>query len=245
MICEKIRNSLEDIEDCSITEMGARVKTQCLYPSFEPVHVYVVGFGDGYLVHDGGNTNSLAWMHGRDGRAVTSALKSAADRYSIAYQDGMLSTKIESLDWLRNAILAVSNAAALGAHDVVSKVSKIVEIDLKERMNEVLERSIDLRKIAREYAYIGNSGREYHFDFAIVDKGHQLALIDGVVPHSASIYAKFTAFSDVTRAVPLNKFVVYASPLQEQDKTLLQQVADVVPFNSFQPGLERAFGNVH
>lgn len=245
MICEKIAAALRDFGACSMTESGARIKTHCLYPSFEPVHIYVAGFGDGFFVHDGGDANNTVWAHGRDQRLASRMLGAAADLYSISFLDGKLGIQIESIDWLSNAIISVSNAAALGAHNAVAKISKMEEIDLRDRMEAALESFVSPKMIAKDYSYIGNSGREYHFDFAVVNKGNQLALIDGVVPHAASIYAKFTAFSDVDHEMKLRKFAIYGSRLNEQDKTLLQQVAAVVPLKSFQPGIERALIGVH
>lgn len=227
------------MEECSETSAGARIRTQCMYPSFDPVYVYVIRYGDGFVVHDGGDTCSAAWANGRDGRVVTTTLRNTANRFSIKYADGMFSAQIESLEWLRNAILAVSNAAALGAHDLVSRTAKFADADLKDHINEVLERNVQQKNIAREYAFVGNSGREYHFDFAVVEHHRKIALIDGVVPHAASIYAKFTAFSDVGEAHGTRRLVVYSRKLEEQDKTLLQQVADVVPFRSFEAGLQQ------
>jgi len=112
-ITRAVTGALEDIDGC------ARIETHCLYPSFEIVSVYVKQIADGYTVSDGGDTISLLWMHGLDVPAITTALTSAANRYSLTYHDGILSIKIESLDWLHNAVLAVSNAAAQGAYKAI------------------------------------------------------------------------------------------------------------------------------
>ena len=67
MICDDIRIALSEGEVCEETDdRGARIFTHCLYPSFEPVAVYVARKGDGYVVTDGGGASASAYLHGRE-----------------------------------------------------------------------------------------------------------------------------------------------------------------------------------
>jgi hypothetical protein len=95
--------------------------------------------------------------------------------------------------------------------------------------------------VHRKVAVIGQSGKEHHFDFKIADKQGRILLIDAVAPHPVSIYSKYVAFSDVSRdgGRESRRFAVYDRPLEPADVSLLQQVADLVPMESLEPGARR------
>src|SRR6266478_6551619 len=96
--CNDIRAALSAFEVCTETEQGSRVTTHCLYPSFEPVNVFVVRFGGGFRVHDGGGAIRSAWTHGREESLVARMLTKQALRYQIKVVDDALVTEVPSVD---------------------------------------------------------------------------------------------------------------------------------------------------
>jgi hypothetical protein len=70
-------------------------------------------------------------------------------------------------------------------------------------------------------------------------------LIDTVLPHHVSISAKYVAFADTRcdRSTEIGRFAVYDRPLDRAHASLLQQVADLVPFRSLEPGIKRALSH--
>lgn len=246
MICAQIREKLELFRACVETDSGAQIRTQCLYPSYDPVFVYVAGFGEGFKIHDGAGAAKVSWAHAREGGLVTKALGNAAKRFGIdAVEDQYLTVTVDTSDWLINAILAVANASSSAAYDAVSHSVKAVEEKLQERIYNVLSDNFKEKQIVTEYPFIGNSGREYRFDFAITDSSNDnVILLDAVMPHRNSVAAHYVAFSDVHDSVRNGRFAIYDRPLAREDKTLLHQVATVISFDSLMPGLEKVLSRV-
>src|SRR4051812_45181948 len=112
MTCNDVRAALSAFESCAETPSGARVATHCLYPSLEPVDVYVARYGDGFRVHDDGGAYREAWLHGREDGLVQRMLTRTAERYQVSVVDSCIVADAKSQEWLPAAIVAVANAAA-------------------------------------------------------------------------------------------------------------------------------------
>jgi hypothetical protein len=242
MICEEVQAALSPFRGCVVTADGARVTTHCLYPSFDPVVVFVARIGDTYRVHDGGGAERTAWTHGRDEHLIARMLARHADRHQIKIVDGALVAEAQSLEWLLSAILTVANASAGAANAIVERSRATVESALRDKVDHVLSKVFDANVVVREFPFTGRSGKEHHFDFAIRQPHHHLLLIDTVVPHHISVSAKYVAFADtrLDRGDGIERFAVYDRPLEAGDASLLQQVADLVPLPSLEPGIKRA-----
>jgi hypothetical protein len=212
-----------------------------MYPSFDPVSVFVVRFGDGYRVHDGGGALHSAWVHGRDDPLIRRMLNRYAGRYQIKVSDDTLVADAPSLEWLAPAILAVANASAATAHAAVEHFVAATEGQLKDRILSVLKSTISLASIHSDFVIVGKSGKTHHFDFGLTQQ-KDIVLIDAVAPHHISISSKYVAFADTGMEgdYPLIKFAVHDRPLAPDDISLLSQVADLVPFQSLRPGLKRS-----
>jgi hypothetical protein len=106
----------------------------------------------------------------------------------------------------------------------------------------VLAKTVDPKVVTKEFPFIGRSGKEHHFDFAIRKRNERLLLIDTVLPHHVSVSAKYVAFADARfdSSNKICRFAVYDRPLDKADASLLQQVADLVPFRSLELGVKRA-----
>ncbi len=233
MAFQEIKLALEKLHEVSETPEGVCLQTTCLYPSFSPVEVFIVKFGDGYHVHDGGASRAIAWEHGRDFALVDRQLKKEAGRFGVDYKKGRLLIKIPSAEWLESAILSVSNAASVGVLRSVEKIVKVSEETLRSRMRKVLLKHVPEKNVALEYEFIGTSGKHHKFDFAITGNGQPKTLIDAVAPFHISIASKYVAFADLQSGPELDGYVVYDNNIEDSDKALLQQVAQVVPLSGF------------
>ncbi|MEJ8571294.1 hypothetical protein [Microbaculum marinum] len=242
MSCEDVQAAFGPGHQCVETGDGARVTTHCLYPSFDPVDVFVVRNGNGFRVHDGGGAERSAWAHGRDEKMIRRMLNRHAARHHIKVVNDVLVADAPSIDWLRAAILAVANASANAATAVVERVVAAAEHDLSDRVFRVLSRAFMPATIGRASIFIGMSGKQHEFDFVVRPSKDKTLLIDTVAPHHVSIASKYVAFAD-TRfedGSGIDRFAVYDRPLESSDVSLLQQVADLVPYTSLEAGLKRA-----
>ena len=134
MPCADVIEAFAGFNSCVEFEHGTRVSTHCLYPSFDPVNVYVVRFGDGFRVHDGGGAERASWLHGRDDKLTTRMLNRYAQRYDLKHSNGVLTGDAATIDWLYSAILAVANASAAAANAAVEHVVAAAESSLRERV---------------------------------------------------------------------------------------------------------------
>lgn len=241
--CSAIKEALAPFADCEATPNGARILTHCLYPSFQPVAVYVVGFGKGFIVHDGGDAQAVCWAHGRDERATTRYFNEQATKHGLRYVDGNLKLVIEDPTWLASAILAVANAASGAANASVEHIARSAMVVLQDAIHQALIGRFAKSNVLVHPTRTGGSGRSYDFDFGVIDSG-RMVLIDAVTPYAASINSKYTAFSDVMQTLDGIGFAVFDRPLQAPEKTLLSQVAQVVPLASMTRGVERELPNV-
>lgn len=217
-------------DSCVDTSDGTRVPTHCLYPSFEVVNVFVVKHGDGYIIHDGGGAAGCAWAHGRDEDYTARFLKAAALRFACEVQGKVITANVETSDWLQSAIVSVANAASDAASAAVGKSMQSTKEKLATQIQRILERSPRHIQLDQGVEIQGKSGKTHTFDLAI-RLPKKIVLIDTVVPHPASIAAKYVAFSDTGRTEAREKFAVYDRELERSDKVLLGNVADLVHFS--------------
>ena len=239
-VYDDIKAALSAFEVCTETEHGSRVTTHCLYPSFDPVNVFVVRFGDGYRVHDGGGAVRSSWMHGRDDVLISRMLAKQASKYQIKIVDDALMADAPSIDWLASAILAVANASAATAHVVLDRVVTATEAVLKERILSVLKTMVPLKMIAVDYEVAGQS-KKHKFDFAVTEFSGTTLLLNAVAPHHISVSSKYVAFADVIHrhGFRTDRWAVHDKELDRSDVSLLLQVAEIVPMQALPEGLKR------
>lgn len=225
-VCDILLASTSSLWACKETSNGARVRTTCVFPSFEPVFVYVARLGDGFVVHDAGETVAVIMAHGQDGDGAKRAIRSECKRYDVEFGERRISLKIDAAEWLETAIVSVANTAASAARNAIKDNNKKTEVELVNVIFQLLEPKLAKGTMARDFPYIGESGRRYKFDLAVQSRDH-LTLIETVTAHSNSINAKYVALADVPTDAQVKKIVAHNNDLSQEDILLLQNVATV------------------
>lgn len=239
MSCPDILAALSQISVCGETSQGSRLTTHCLYPSFEPVRVYVAKVGDGYRIHDGGAAFQEAWLHGREEALICRAIRDECARFRLEEAAKTVAVNVRSKEWLLSAVLAVANASSLAAHRAVTRIVAAAEEALADRIERLLAHRFGEGKFTRDVDLVGRSGGKRHFDFVLPIQDDGAILINGVSPHMASISSKYVAFADMEVDRDL-KFAVFERDLGPDDAALLQQVANIVPLKSLPASAERS-----
>lgn len=241
-ICRDVHAALGSGEVCLETDAGARVVTHCLYPSFQPVIVFVSKFGDGYRVTDGGGALRSAWNHGREEGLTDRLLAKEAARYHLKVSSGALVADAPSIDWLKAAILATANGSSAAAHAAIERVSAAAEKNLKEQIFATLTSMVREEDIGSDYPIIGTSGDTRSFDYGVRIANDNLLVVSAVAPHHSSVYAKYVSFGDTRGLGPgLSRFAVYSRPLASGDAALMLQVTDdLLPLKSLDQRARRA-----
>ena len=122
MSCAEIKEAMSHFADCVDTQDGFRFTTHCVYPSFDPVNVFVTKFGDGFHVHDGGGAVRSAWVHGRDDKSYQRIMESHAKRFGLTFENETYVSVVHDKTWLPSAILAVANSSASAANAAVEHI---------------------------------------------------------------------------------------------------------------------------
>jgi hypothetical protein len=239
MACDDIKKVMADFAECEVTPEGARIATHCLYPSFEHVRVFVARLGEGFTVHDGAGAYNTAWLHGRDDALIAKSIMEAAERFDLYVSGKAIAGRVQSLDWLANAILSVANASSLAAHDAVDKILVAQEEALVDRIGKTLTEVVAPKDLSRNVNIRGASGGLRHFDFILRRESPHPIYINSVTPRRNSIAAKYVSFAD-TRVETRFKLAVHDRELETGDTALLQQVAFVMPLASLRVGAQRS-----
>lgn len=230
--CQQISEALGEFGTCERTERGTRVTTHCLYPSFEPVNVFIVSSKVGFEVHDNAGAVTSSWLHGRERAAIGKILAKSARTYGCDFDKDVISCRAFEREGIYAAVLSVANASADAARAAVGKEAAQGEESLVERTHGVLQRSSYKLELRKEFEYPGKSGKHYKFDIAAF-RGDDLALFEIVLPHPYSIASKYLAFSDTETRSGIYKYAIYDRALPPEDRALMSNVADLVSFTSF------------
>lgn len=240
MTCKAITTALGHFTSCEDTEDGSRIQTHCLYPSFQPVAVFVAKYGEGYKVHDGGGAARVAWDHAKDAQLINRMIARYARKFDVSVLGDSIIADVPNKEWLLAAILSVANASASAANATVERAMAHTEKLLIDKIYTIISHAVPAKTISKEFSLSGKSGKIHHFDFAIQRSKDNIILINAVSPHHVSISAKYVAFSDARIDIGrIAKLAVYEKKLDVDDIALIQQVADLVPIKSLEMGVRR------
>jgi hypothetical protein len=238
--CDDLHALLAKHVDCEQTPRGLRFSTHVYYPSHQRVNVYVTSHGDGYLISDGGEAASEAFLLGRDEHAFEAALKRVCNRHALKPANGALLAEVNDREWLFPAILAVANGAAQAAAETSTRVSERRIKQLKELIRNTMIGIVPEQALATEYQFRGNSGRLWKIDYAVLETRSPL-LLKALIPERNSINGNYTAFGDIAEVKDgIRRFSVFDSELKTEDKSLMLQVAELIPVTKLEGGARAA-----
>lgn len=240
MDCETLNLVLASRQLCERSPFGARIETQCLYPSASQVAVHVHEWKNGFRVTDAGGAADYASTCGRDGNAISSSLRDASRRFDLVVEGDELHAFVPNKEWLPAAIMAVANAAAYAANLSLEAAIKSQEQSLKDKINHVLIHSVPEQYVARGYEYVGKSGKHWHLDYAVMIPNRPV-LIKAVSPHHNSVAATYTTFGDLRDETNL-RYAVFKRRPQNEDAALLRQVTDLIPVDSLANNISKMLG---
>lgn len=228
MNCEDLDILLTRTPRCVVVEGGVRFVTHCLYPSSDPVHVFVGKKIDGYRVTDGGG----AWRSAQHiGRASETMFDRACKRHSVKAEGGLVYAEPPSSDWLYPAALAVANASAMAAIAAL-ETSERAERSLNRAIYEILSRHIAKHRIARNYEYRGRSGHLWPIDFAVMRD--ETMLIKSVSQNGNSINSNYATFGDIGEHQDIQKVSIFDGMLKPDSAALISQVASLMPISALE-----------
>lgn len=228
MNCADLDSLLTRTPSCIEVEGGARLTTHCLYPSSDPVHVFIGKRAEGFRVTDGGGAWRSALMVGK---ASESIFEKACRRHSVEVRGGILLATPPTSDWLYPAVLAVANASAMAARAALETYER-AEKSLNAEIFELLSRHVPKHRIAKKYEYRGRSGHVWEIDFAVLRS--ETLLIKSVAQNGNSINSNYATFGDIGEQPDLSKVSVFDTELKQDSASLLRQVATLVPFKALE-----------
>lgn len=232
MNCAELLSILASHHRCEATVDGLKISTHCLYPSADAVFVHISKFGAQFRVSDGGDLVRIALVHGRETKALDKPLQQASDFHCVRYATGMLYADVSDIDWLPAAIIAVANAAAMTAALVVESSHRRIERTMSTRIYKALSNAVPAQDIAKDYEFVGRSGKHWHVDFAVPSREKPI-LIKAVTPHHVSISSNYTAFGDIGGEAT-QRYCIFNQRLEPIDSTLLRQVATLAPISALE-----------
>lgn len=228
MNCADLNSLLTRIPRCAEVEGGVRFATHCLYPSSDPVHVFVAERRNGFRVTDGGG----AWRSAQQvGRATESIFDAACRRHSVEAKGGVIIADSPDSDWLYPAAVAVANASAMAARCALD-LGETREKSLNVAIYETLSRHVPKHRIARNYEYRGRSGHMWPIDFAVMRS--DTMLLKSVSQNGNSINSNYATFGDIGESSEVVKLSVFDGDLKQDSAALIRQVATLVPLKALE-----------
>lgn len=225
-LCNIVDEALAAGRSCDLAGEVARVTTDVVYPSFDPVIVAIRQTPAGFRVSDEAGAVRSALVHGKEDAAIQAAVSAAASQFAVEVVGGSLEAVVPTVDWLRAAVLGVANASAHAAHAAVAQVVRERAEALHAKIYAQLARVVPEARIKASFEYRGESGRHWRAEYAVLG-GDRPLFVRGVVPHHASVVHAYASFGDLPRQGP-RALAVYEQELEPSDTALLRQVADVV-----------------
>jgi hypothetical protein len=240
--CSTLLPLLAGATNCEQTPHGAKIETHCLYPSLDPVLVFVGASGDNFRVTDAGGASNSASVHAREDSAIDAGLKLAANYHGVAIIDGALVADHVSADWLMAAIKAVANASAMAAMAAVNAASSAQEESLADKIRNVLLRIVPPHRIASDFEWRGHSGKLWRAHYGVT--GGRILFIKAIAPSHVSVNGAYAAFSDIGEVDELARIGVFDRELKRDDLNLIAQVGAIMPLRALESGARTALQTI-
>ena len=216
------------------TSMGIEVSMPVFYPDGTMATVVMAMEDTKVRIHDASAGSIYLSAHGiMVTGAARERISEQVSRYGCEFVAGRV-TRFSDLDQAPLAALTVANASRAVA-DHTAEVRRAVEADFRQAVVDGL-RAIGGRRVRENEAVKGSSGRSYRLPVVLLDhsESRPLAFV-AAVPNRASVPIHLTemfdlkgSFADVAREAVYNE----GSDLREEDRSLLAQVAELVPFTA-------------
>jgi hypothetical protein len=210
---------------------GAIMPTALLYPSKASVKVFFLSMGSTIIATDNGG--AFACLTGQGG---------GFDAKSLAKTEFMRRNDVD-IDENGNVFYKTSQDNIPMALKIVAEASKgvaelWVKSHFKSKKGDILRNALRVKlknafndNLFENYPYIGDSSKQYNFDFAIKQNG-ATRLIDIVTNDQNSINAKFVAHYDVkqNKSDNIEQFLAYDENdgWKSQDFLLLKTTAKLI-----------------
>ncbi|MEO0548400.1 MAG: hypothetical protein AAFZ91_00660 [Pseudomonadota bacterium] len=250
----------------ALTDIGVRVPTDCTYPNFDTVHVFVQSLGQSsFIVSDAGES----WVRLSDFRDAPlksdeSHFKKVARLYGVDFSSNqprgvfkepsklkpsqafgdeqgpkVISAVARSADWLKSAILSVANAASSSLSGL-QRENTTSGADFEDLIYEALYQKFYQYRVEKQVEVSGGTGKSYRYDFAIQMRDRSV-FINAVSKHGASINAAYRVFADTPGIATPNKIAMFQKQLDAPDVALLQSVSTPVNFSNWQNSRDQVF----
>ena len=236
-----IQQAVSSLVGCAPYGDGFLVHTTCLYPSNDVVQVIVRGGANEFTVSDDGGAIAAIEAAGVDLIAGGKSLRKYIHTQGLKVERGAIISPKVSAEQLPVAILLVANASQEAAHREMESRKLKPTRDFKHMVETLLLQRFPDRT-EKHLAVVGESTKQYKFDYGVRSADGRVLLVDAVTPDYSSIASAVLANLDV-RNLNDDHFVqriVYDDrmPWKAEDIVLLRNGAPTIPYSEFSHNLD-------
>ncbi|HEY0832508.1 MAG TPA: hypothetical protein VGE72_01255 [Azospirillum sp.] len=202
----------------------------------------VRGGANAFTVSDDGGAIAAIEGAGVDLVSGDNALRKYVRTQGLKVESGAIVSPRVTADQLPVAILLVANASQEAAHRELERRKLRPTRDFKHMLETLLFQRFPDRT-DKDRVVIGESTRQYKFDYAVRAPDGRVLLVDAVTPDYSSIASSVLSNLDVKNLNDnsIVQRIVYddALPWKAEDLVLLQNGAPTVPYSEFSRSLDR------
>lgn len=225
------------------TNLGIEVSTPVMYPNGDMATVVITQEDAELVVHDAGLGALHLIKHGmKINKLARLKISEAVNRYGCQFVANRV-TRRTSTEYVGLASLTVANASRAVADEAV-EIKRSLESDFREAVLNNL-RDLVGNRVRENETIKGKSGRAYRVPALILDQSEKnpVAFVSAISSRS-TIPTHLTEFFDLKNAFDdIFRKAVYddSGDLREEDRLLMSQVADLVPFSQVKRRLGAVF----
>ncbi|KAA0573337.1 hypothetical protein FZ983_30455 [Azospirillum sp. B21] len=237
-----IQQAVASLVGCKPHGDGYLVHTTCLYPSNDAVRVLVRGGKDQFVVSDNGGAIAALEDAGLEQAGGDRFLHKYARAQGLRVERGAIISPPVNAENLPVAILLVANASQEAAHRELEHRKMRPARDFKQMLENILWQRFPNRT-EKDRLFLGESNRQYKFDYTVKAESGKLLLLDAVTPDYSSIASRVLANLDVRNRGDegIVQRIVYDDrfPWKAEDILLLENGAPTVPYSALSQSLDR------